>query len=108
MNEPGDRMYFIKSGCVQIKNHDCTVVFASLKSGAYFGELAMLTHQRRTATAQARRYIPLHPLHPLTTPTAQARSRRCPPTLVQAIYTRSTCAPARAAITTHFSTHIMR
>ena len=53
MNEPGDCMYFIKNGCVQIKNLDCTVVFATLKPGAYFGELAMLTQQRRTATAQA-------------------------------------------------------
>ena len=53
MNEPGDSMFFIKNGCVQIKNLDGTVVFASLMPGAFLGELSMLTGQRRTASAQA-------------------------------------------------------
>ena len=53
VNEPGDCMYFIQSGCVQITNVDRSVVFVTLMPGAYFGELAMLTSQRRTATAQA-------------------------------------------------------
>ena len=53
MNEPGDCMFFIKNGCVQIKNLDGTVVFASLMPGAFLGELSMLTGQRRSASAQA-------------------------------------------------------
>ena len=53
MNEPGDCMFFIKNGCIQIKNLDGTVVFASLMPGAFLGELSMLTGQRRTASAQA-------------------------------------------------------
>ena len=53
MNEPGDCMFFIKNGCVQIKNLDGTIVFASLMPGAFLGELSMLTGQRRTASAQA-------------------------------------------------------
>ena len=53
MNEPGDSMFFIKNGCVQIKNLDGTIVFASLMPGAFLGELSMLTGQRRTASAQA-------------------------------------------------------
>ena len=53
MNEPGDCMFFIKSGCVQLKSLDGTVVFASLMPGAFLGELSMLTGQRRTASAQA-------------------------------------------------------
>ena len=53
MNEPGDSMYFIQNGCMQMTNLDRSVVFVTLMPGAYFGELAMLTSQRRTATAQA-------------------------------------------------------
>ena len=53
MNEPGDCMFFIKNGCVQLKSLDGTVVFASLMPGAFLGELSMLTGQRRTASAQA-------------------------------------------------------
>ena len=53
MNEPGDCMFFIKSGCVQLKSLDGTVVFASLMPGAFLGELSMLSGQRRTASAQA-------------------------------------------------------
>ena len=52
MNQPGNCMYLIKNGCVQIKNLDGTVVFATLMAGAFLGELSMLTGQRRTASAQ--------------------------------------------------------
>ena len=51
--EEGECMYFIQSGCVQITNEDRTTVFVTLMPGAYFGELAMFTSQRRTATARA-------------------------------------------------------
>ena len=49
----GDRMYFIQNGCIQIVSSDETVVYHTLIEGAYFGELSMLTSQRRTATARA-------------------------------------------------------
>jgi CRP-like cAMP-binding protein len=51
--EAAQTMYFIQNGCVQIVNHAQTVVHITLFSGAYFGELAMLTRQKRTGTALA-------------------------------------------------------
>ena len=52
-NEPGDSMYFIQNGCMQMTNEDRSLVYCTLMPGSYFGELAMLCSQRRTATAQA-------------------------------------------------------
>lgn len=51
--EQASTMYFIQNGCVQIVNQAQTIVHITLFSGAYFGELAMLTKQKRTATALA-------------------------------------------------------
>ena len=51
--EAASTMYFIQNGCVQIVNHAQNLVHITLFSGAYFGELAMLTGQPRTATALA-------------------------------------------------------
>ena len=50
---PPFHMPAVSRASVQITNHDRSVVFITLMPGAYFGELAMLTTQRRTATAQA-------------------------------------------------------
>ncbi|KAL1510271.1 hypothetical protein AB1Y20_006593 [Prymnesium parvum] len=52
-HELADMMYFIQNGCIQIVSGDETVVYHTLIEGAYFGELSMLTSQRRTATARA-------------------------------------------------------
>ncbi|KAL1520748.1 hypothetical protein AB1Y20_022314 [Prymnesium parvum] len=60
MNEMGKSMYFLQTGFMQIGNGDFTVVYATLKSGAYFGELAMFTSQRRTASARALRNCVLY------------------------------------------------
>jgi CRP-like cAMP-binding protein len=48
---PGDRMYFIARGAVRISRDRATV--AELTAGAYFGEMALLTSQLRSATATA-------------------------------------------------------
>ena len=54
VNEPGDCMYFLQSGCVQITNADRSVVFVTLMRPApTLASYAMLTSQRRTATAQS-------------------------------------------------------
>ena len=45
--EPGDSMYLIASGLVQVDAPDGTV---RLKEGDFFGEMALLTRERRTAT----------------------------------------------------------
>jgi len=55
--EMGSTMYFIQNGCMQILGEaDAThgeIIYCTLMAGSYFGELAMLTSQRRTATARA-------------------------------------------------------
>ena len=43
----GDAMYFISSGAVEVKVDDSRTV--RLEAGAYFGEMALLTGERRTA-----------------------------------------------------------
>ena len=47
----GDRMFFIARGAVRISRGSVTV--AELSSGAYFGEMALLTSQPRSASATA-------------------------------------------------------
>lgn len=45
-----------------LKRSLCQVVYCTLKAGAYFGELAMFTSQRRTASARALRNCVLYTL----------------------------------------------
>ena len=55
--EFGRDMYFIQKGFIQItgdaKLGQGDLVFCTLLAGSFFGELAMFTQQRRTATARA-------------------------------------------------------
>lgn len=52
MGEVGDRMYFIKTGYLQIGSPDRSVVFVSKGPGSYFGELTMFNPgMRRNASA---------------------------------------------------------
>ena len=53
LNDTGDCMYFLKKGAVQISNDDRSIIYCTLMPGSHFGELAMLTAQRRTASAMA-------------------------------------------------------
>ncbi len=48
----GDRMYFISRGSVEIVTDDDTVLNV-LEEGTYFGEICLLTDDRRTATVRA-------------------------------------------------------
>jgi voltage-gated potassium channel len=48
--EPGDAMYLIASGAVVV---DATAGKVRLEEGAFFGEMALLTRERRTATVTA-------------------------------------------------------
>jgi len=63
-NDIGDKMYFIKTGYIQITDADNEIVFVTLGPGGYFGEFAILdTHgSRRTASAIALSDCILHTL----------------------------------------------
>lgn len=51
-NEEGREMFFIRSGEVELIRGGC--IIGTMKSGEYFGELAMLADMPRTATATVR------------------------------------------------------
>lgn len=55
VDEPGDAMYIVHSGGVDILTREGKAI-ASLESGAFFGEMALITNGRRTATARAKGY----------------------------------------------------
>jgi len=60
--DDGDSMYFISSGQVEIVSADGKTVFATLAAGSYFGEMALLLSQPRSACARAVGYVDLYSL----------------------------------------------
>ena len=50
---PAEGMYVILDGAVEIKDPDSGTIFASLNSGDFFGELALLDEEPRSASAHA-------------------------------------------------------
>ena len=50
---PAEGMYVIINGAVEINDPDSSTTFASLKSGDFFGELALLDEEPRSASAVA-------------------------------------------------------
>ncbi len=50
---PGEGMYVILKGTVEIKDPDSNTTFATLGSGDFFGELALLDEEPRSAMAVA-------------------------------------------------------
>lgn len=59
--EPGDIFYMIDSGCVDVfikAKGDAPVV--TLHSGAFFGELALLSNDNRTASCVAKTDVECH------------------------------------------------
>ncbi|MGE4132163.1 MAG: cyclic nucleotide-binding domain-containing protein [Bdellovibrionales bacterium] len=56
--EPGDAMYFIHRGPVEIVSLEGKIL-ATLQPGSFFGEMALLTTNPRTATARAADYCDL-------------------------------------------------
>jgi len=53
-NELGELMYFLQLGTIEIGNEDMSVVYATKEAGDYFGEIAVFSNARRTATARAK------------------------------------------------------
>lgn len=60
--EIGDKMYFINKGTVEVVSHDGKQVYALLKDGDFFGEIALLLKQPRNATIRAMNYCDLYSL----------------------------------------------
>lgn len=58
IDEPGEAMYFIHAGEVDIVARDGKVL-NTLKTGQFFGETALLTNQPRNATVRSRGYCDL-------------------------------------------------
>ncbi len=60
--EVGYEMYFINRGEVDVLNEECSIVYATLTSGRFFGEMALLLSSPRTATVKARAYCDIYVL----------------------------------------------
>jgi hypothetical protein len=60
--EIGYEMYFISRGEVDVTNDDGSITYATLTSGQFFGEIALLLSMPRTATVNARVYCDLYVL----------------------------------------------
>lgn len=60
--EIGDKMYFINKGTVEVISADGKQVYANLKDGDFFGEIALLLMQPRNATIRATDYCDLYSL----------------------------------------------
>lgn len=53
-NAPAEGMYVILNGVIEINDPDSGVVFTTLNKGDFFGELALLDEEPRSATAIAK------------------------------------------------------
>ena len=60
--EPGRDMFFISQGVVEILAPDGETVFRTLNDGDYFGEIALLLDQPRSASVRAVTYCDLYQL----------------------------------------------
>jgi voltage-gated potassium channel len=58
--EPGEEMYFISRGTVEVVSQDGEMVYATLTTGDFFGEMALLLRQPRTASVRAVDYCDLY------------------------------------------------
>lgn len=60
--ELGDEMYFISRGSVEVVSENGEQVFATLQDGSYFGEIALINREPRTASIRARNYCDVYTL----------------------------------------------
>ncbi len=59
--DPGDALYFIQNGEVEIQTKE-GVSIATLKDGAFFGEMALISDKPRMATAMSKSYCDIYVL----------------------------------------------
>jgi voltage-gated potassium channel len=62
VDEDGNAMYFISRGRLEVIDRDGVTIVATLGEGEFFGEMALLLHQARTATVRAVGYCDLYRL----------------------------------------------
>ena len=60
--EIGYEMYFISRGELEVTNEDGSITYATLTTGQFFGEIALLLSTPRTATVRSRVYCDLYVL----------------------------------------------
>lgn len=60
--DPGDSLYIISSGSVEIVSRDGSRVFAELKEGSFVGEMALIFQTNRTASVRAQGYCDVYVL----------------------------------------------
>ncbi len=58
----GDNMFFISRGTVEVVSEDGHTVYATLREGNFFGEIALLESSPRTASVRATDYCDLYTL----------------------------------------------
>jgi voltage-gated potassium channel len=71
--DPGKEMYFISSGRLQVLSEDGNNGLATLGEGDFFGEMALLLDQPRTASVRAEGYCDLYRLEKSDFLTAMAK-----------------------------------
>lgn len=64
--EIGHNMYFISKGSVEVTSKDGATVYATLTEGDFFGEIALLMNQPRTASIRSVDYCDLYTLEKKT------------------------------------------
>ncbi len=64
--EVGHKMYFISRGAVDVVSEDGATIYATLREGNFFGEIALLLSQPRTASIRAVDYCDLYTLDKTT------------------------------------------
>jgi voltage-gated potassium channel len=60
--EFGRDMYFISRGTLEALSRDGKTIYATLAAGDFFGEIALVLNQRRTASVRALTYCDLYRL----------------------------------------------
>ena len=60
--EIGNEMFFINRGTVEVCSEDGNIIYAVLSEGSYFGEVAILLKERRTASVRAKTFCDLFSL----------------------------------------------
>lgn len=61
-DEAGDALYFIQSGSVEVISREGELI-TTLGEGAFFGEMALITNDKRSATAKASTFCDVFELH---------------------------------------------